>query len=217
MKNHDPHIEFLLELFMQGETSLEQERELSRYFANSNSIPEQWKAFRDMFAYFDAGMPIKEEKPKRNVVSPLWAMLAAAAIAAITLMVAPLLHHTPTTKPTTAQPHIAVKNNDNTQPADTIVNPQQLASSHLVAKQEHKPTIDKPQVANRHSTLDSVDIEREQGEVEQAQQELMADMFIIEQERQDIINEQHNSRAQTYQAQQAAQNETPQFIQVVFK
>ena len=45
----------------------------------------------------------------------------------------------------------------------------------------------------------------------------MADKYIVEQERQEILNEQYNSRSQAYQAQLAVQNENPQFIQVVFK
>ena len=58
---------------------------------------------------------------------------------------------------------------------------------------------------------------REQGEMELAQQELMADKLIIEQERQEILSEQYAGRVQAYQAQQAIANENPQFIQVVFK
>jgi len=60
-------------------------------------------------------------------------------------------------------------------------------------------------------------MEREQGEMEQAQQELMADKYIIEQERQEILEEQYSGRVQAYQARQAFNNENPQFIQVVFK
>ena len=62
-----------------------------------------------------------------------------------------------------------------------------------------------------------MEIEREQGEMELAQQELMADKLIIEQERQEILSEQYAGRVQAYQAQQAIANENPQFIQVVFK
>ena len=60
-------------------------------------------------------------------------------------------------------------------------------------------------------------MEREQGEIELAQQELMADRFIIEQERQEILEEQYAGRVQAHRVQQAFTNENPQFIQVVFK
>ena len=69
----------------------------------------------------------------------------------------------------------------------------------------------------RKTKLNVADVERAQGDIEQAQQELMADILIIEQEQQEVIREQYASRAQVYQAQQAVANEAPQFIQVVFK
>ena len=72
MKNHETHIETLLELFMQGETSLEQEQELSEFFANSTSIPEEWEAFKGMFAYFDAGMPYLNPPEEYSIFSILY-------------------------------------------------------------------------------------------------------------------------------------------------
>lgn len=219
MKNHDPHIESLLEQFMQGDTTLEQEQELSKYFSCSTPIPEDWEAYRVMFAYFDAAMPIHKEKPKHNIARPVWALLAAAAVAAIAIMVAPLFQRTSSVdKTTTPQPITAV--NKNVTIPDTAARPVPPETSHLLVKQEQKSTKKKPHATSHHatiSTLDSIEREREQGEVEQAQQELMADKFIIEQERQEALNEQYITRAQAHQAQQAAINENPQFIQVVFK
>lgn len=224
MKNHDPHIESLLEQFMQGDTTLEQEQELSKYFSCSTPIPEDWEAYRVMFAYFDAAMPITEQKPKRNTGRALWILLAAAAVAAIAIMVAPLFQRTSSVdKTTTPQPITAVNNKNNVTIPDTAARPVPPETSHLLVKQEQKSTKKKPHATNHHatistlSTLDSIEREREQGEVEQAQQELMADKFIIEQERQEALNEQYITRAQAHQAQQAAINENPQFIQVVFK
>lgn len=224
MKNHDPHIESLLEQFMQGDTTLEQEQELSKYFSCSTPIPEDWEAYRVMFAYFDAAMPITEQKPKRNTGRALWTLLAAAAVAAIAIMVAPLFQRTSSVdKTTTPQPITAVNNKKNVTIPDTAARPVPPETSHLLVKQEQKSTKKKPHATSHHatlstiSTLDSIEREREQGEVEQAQQELMADKFIIEQERQEALNEQYITRAQAHQAQQAAINENPQFIQVVFK
>lgn len=216
MKNHDPHIESLLEQFMLGETTLEQERELSKYFADSSSIPEDWNAYKEMFAYFDAGMPLMEKKPKWNITRPLWALVAVAAIAAIVIMVAPHFQRPSTNKQTTIPKSITAENDNKTTP-DTIVKPEPTPKTPLIAKQEYKTPKEKDKIINHHTTLDSIEIEREKGEVEQTQQELMADKFIIEQERQEILDEQYASRAQAYQVQQALQNETPQLIQVVFK
>ena len=217
MKNHDPHIESLLELFMQGETSLEQEQELINFFVNSASIPEEWETFREMFAYFDTGMPIMKEKPKHNIARPVWALLAAAAIATIAIMVAPPFQRTSQkVSITTPQPIIAEKKNKTN--TVTVVNTEQPEISPLLAIEKQETKKEKKTVtARQHIALDSIEIEREQGEVEQTQQELMADKFIIEQERQEALNEQYITRAQAYQAQLAAQNENPQLIQVVFK
>ena len=219
MKNHDPHIESLLEQFMQGDTTLEQEQELSKYFSCSTLIPEDWEAYRVMFAYFDAAMPITEQKPKRNTGRALWTLLAAAAVAAIAIMVAPLFQRTSSVDKTTIPQPITAVNKNVTIP-DTAARPMPPETSHLLVKQEQKSTKKKPHATSHHatiSTLDSIEREREQGEVEQAQQELMADKFIIEQERQEALHEQYITRAQAHQAQQAAINENPQFIQVVFK
>ena len=132
-------------------------------------------------------------------------------------MVAPLFQRTSQkVSITTPQPFIAEKKNNTT--TVTVVNTEQPEISPLLAIEKQEKKKEKKNVtARQHIVLDSIEIEREQGEVEQTQQELMADKFMIEQERQEALNEQYITRAQAYQAQLAAQNENPQFIQVVFK
>lgn len=215
MKNHDPNIESLIDLFMQSETSLEQEQELSKFFADSSSIPEEWEAYKEMFAYFDAGMPV-EAKHKHKITRHIWLIGAAAAIAALVILVAPHWHHSPTNKQTSTPQAITVENVNKTV-IDTIIKTEQPQVSPIIAKHERKAIKTKVHINNTPSTIDSIEIEREKGEVEQAQQELLADKFIVEQERQAILNEQYITRTQAYQAQQALQSENPQFIQVVFK
>lgn len=215
MKNHDPHIQSLIALFMEGETTIEQEHELSEYFVNSTSIPKEWEAYREMFAFFDAGMPVQEEKPKHNILKPLWT-LAAAAVVAIAIMVVPQLYRTRTNNKTTVTQNITA-DNTNVTTTDTTAKTAQPLTSTILAKQERETNKTKAHKVTHHSLPDSLEIEREKGEVEQAQQELMADIFIIEQERQEALKEQYITRAQTLQTQQAVQNENPQLIQVVFK
>ena len=60
--NHQ--IDELLERFMQGETSLDEEQLLADYFRSADHIPAQWEAYRTMFRYFDEGMPL--EPPHQN-------------------------------------------------------------------------------------------------------------------------------------------------------
>lgn len=214
MNIDEKHIESLLNLFMQGETSLEQEQELRKFFANSPSVPENWAAYREMFAYFDAGMP--KAKSKLNIARPLWTLVTAAAVLTIAIIVAPHLQRSHITDTTSTPQPITVDNNHIT--TNDTIKPEQSPATPLLVKQEHKTSKKKTIIATEHHvTHDSLDIEREQGEVELAQQELMADKYIIEQERQEILEEQYSGRVQAYQARQTFNNENPQFIQVVFK
>lgn len=227
MNNDEKHIESLLNLFMQGETTLEQERELRQFFASTHEIPQEWEPYKEMMAYFDDGMPIVTEPiPRRHIARPVWLTIAAAAVAAITIMVVPNLYRTQQlVVPRTQSPTITVEM-DSVIGNDTIATPAVAAPKPIVAKAEKKVDIkeDTSVKKQRHKNvssskvhLDPIEMEREQGEMELAQQELMADKLIIEQERQEILDEQYKGRAQAYQARQAFANENPQFIQVVFK
>lgn len=224
MNNDNKHIESLVDLFMQGETSLEQEQELSMFFANSHDIPEEWEPYKEMMAYFDKGMPIEKPQSKKwNIASHVW-IGTAAAVAAICIVVATHQQGIPQEKipkeHITATDETAKSQNPEAKP---------LPSATALAQEESQNTRELPQEpvkarytkltvpAAKSQSVDTQDIEREQGEIEQAQQELMADIYIIEQERQELLDEQYYSRAQAYQAQQALLNEKPQFINVVFK
>ncbi len=75
-------IEKLLRRFMDGLTTVDEEARLAEWF-RTNDVPEEWIDYKQMFAFFDAGMPDcgpvpAEEKPKkRRWILP--AMLSAAA------------------------------------------------------------------------------------------------------------------------------------------
>jgi hypothetical protein len=227
MKNNK-HIESLLDLFMQGETTLEQERELSQYFASSQSIPKEWDPYKDMFSYFDNGMPLKKsDSHKAKTTRILWSITSVAATVAIILAVVKYVNNSHSIVNPIIKPQVTIREETEEQ-ADTasIVPTKKSLLSPILAQDESKvevkyKTVDKTKslvkTVNKASAADSLEIEREMGQVEQAQQELMADKFIIEQERQEVLDEQYASRAQAYQTQQAIYSEIPQFIQVVFK
>ena len=76
-------IEALLDKFMDGQTTVEEEALLAEYFRSSD-VPAEWEDYRAMFDYFDSGMtqPVASPKPRRN-----WWWItgtAAAAVAAFT-------------------------------------------------------------------------------------------------------------------------------------
>lgn len=92
----------LIDRFLAGQTTIEEEERLARYFRETRDLPDEWKAYRDMFAYLDGGMPIGElpefdgveHKPAlRRRHTALWvagfAAIAAAASFALFLTIRP--------------------------------------------------------------------------------------------------------------------------------
>lgn len=49
-------IQKLIDKFMDGTSTLEEERRLEEYFLKERDIPEKLEPYREMFAYFDRGM-----------------------------------------------------------------------------------------------------------------------------------------------------------------
>ncbi|MGN0214207.1 MAG: hypothetical protein ACI4AH_05295 [Muribaculaceae bacterium] len=81
MNNEKEHIATLIERFMNGESSLADEEQLSRYFA-SHEVDAEWMPYKQMFAYFDSGMldaPV-QSKPKGVVRRWIWRSTCAAAV-----------------------------------------------------------------------------------------------------------------------------------------
>ena len=84
---------------MQGLTSIEEEEQISQWFAVHTDVSDDLKPYQQMFAYFDKGMPIDEQMPIDKQMSveeeirkplrdrlrlrPLWCFLAAAAAVAL--------------------------------------------------------------------------------------------------------------------------------------
>ena len=91
----------LLNKFMAGETSLDEENILAQYF-RTHEVSDEWKEYKEMFAMFDGGMvevslnsrppeslnprPLQgEREPKRRV---FWRYAASAIAASIVLLIA---------------------------------------------------------------------------------------------------------------------------------
>lgn len=109
--NGEKNIRQLIGRFMQGLTSIEEEEQISQWFAVHTDVIDDLKPYQQMFAYFDKGMPIDEQmpidkgmsidkqipveeeirKPLRNHsrLRPLWCLLAAAAVALLVVMTWP--------------------------------------------------------------------------------------------------------------------------------
>ncbi|MBR5698585.1 MAG: hypothetical protein IKX44_08230 [Prevotella sp.] len=59
------HIAALLDRFLQGTTTVEEEKNLADYLRTATDLPEEWEAYRTMFQYFEQGM---EELPSAQPV-----------------------------------------------------------------------------------------------------------------------------------------------------
>lgn len=101
-------MQLLIDRFLAGHTTIEEEERLARYFRETRDIPDEWKPIRDMLAYIDDGMPIgslpdfdgtrhaapshaggtavARRTPRRRIA--LWTgMASVAAAAAVALLV----------------------------------------------------------------------------------------------------------------------------------
>lgn len=51
-------IQQLIDKYMNGQTTVDEEQLIARYFRTATDVPDSLKPYRDMFAYFDEGMPL---------------------------------------------------------------------------------------------------------------------------------------------------------------
>ena len=98
-------IEALLDKFMDGQTTVEEEALLADYFRSAD-VPAEWEDYRAMFDYFDRGMtpPVATPRPRH---AWWWTAGAAAAIAALIVGVTVLNRLVSTTTTTPEPPVIA--------------------------------------------------------------------------------------------------------------
>ena len=78
------YIEGLLDKFMEGTSTLEEEDILSQYFAQE-TIPAKWEQYRLLFAELEAMKP--SAKPKRRWIG--WSVAAAAMVAGVLYLAIP--------------------------------------------------------------------------------------------------------------------------------
>lgn len=87
----------LLNKFMDGQTSIEEEKEIGKWFAKHKNVAADLEDFRQMFVYFDQGMPLNSNGHMPDVVETKQdkvlsinkktvLILAAACVAIVILM-----------------------------------------------------------------------------------------------------------------------------------
>ena len=100
-------IEALLNKFMDGQTTVEEEALLADYFRSAD-VPAEWEDYRVMFDYFDSGMedyPVTVEQSRPTLTRQMgrrwWGIAAAACITAA--IVATIVLHQPTATMTVSE------------------------------------------------------------------------------------------------------------------
>ena len=89
MKPYSRHqIEALLDKFMAGKTTIEEESLLSQYFSTAHDVPAEWEDYQALFGYIDRGLegdllPKPSSQSHRRWI--WWVPAAAAAIVALVL------------------------------------------------------------------------------------------------------------------------------------
>ena len=127
----------LLDRYMDGLTSVEEEAALRRYFSDHDDIPDEWQDYKVMFTYLDSGMEdsnLSAQEPQRvSLIQQMgrrWWGIAAAAVITAAVVVTATLRLTPSsTLP--EQPAVTAKVDIDTVsiPPTVETEPQQLAST----------------------------------------------------------------------------------------
>lgn len=127
----------LLDRYMDGLTTLEEEAALRRYFRDHDDIPDEWQDYKVMFTYLDSGMEdsnLSAQEPQRvSLIQQMgrrWWGIAAAAVITAAVVVTATLRLTPSsTLP--EQPAVTAKVDIDTVsiPPTVETEPQQLAST----------------------------------------------------------------------------------------
>lgn len=110
--DNQKYIARLLDRFLQGDSTLEEEQILADYFRSAADLPAEWEDFRTMFHYFDQGMEhidyAQQEEAASGLLSaspsvahrPFRWWLTAAASLLILVGMAVSFHHFRQEKPT---------------------------------------------------------------------------------------------------------------------
>ena len=129
----------LLDRYMDGLTTVEEEAALRRYFSTHDDIPDEWQDYKVMFTYLDSGMedghlPAMEEPRRTPFIAQMgrrwWGIAAAACITAAIVATAVLRQPSPPTLP--EAPAATAQVDDDTVPATppaVETEPQQLAAT----------------------------------------------------------------------------------------
>lgn len=192
MENERKHIAELLEHFMQGETTLDEERLLGDWL-RSHEVDNALKPYQQMFAAFDDGLPAQQTQPThRHSHFRWWHWAAAATIACLLAIGGTRLVMSPSHQ-STQQPVVAKTTDDNPKSADTAHISEQLVKTGQIkntptntAKTATKPKPKSQRQPSKPTPKDSAEIVHTAGDLELAESEYLAEQMELEQQLQQL-------------------------------
>ena len=158
--DNQKYIARLLDRFLQGDSTLEEEQMLADYFRSAADLPTDWEDFRTMFRYFDQGMEhidyVQQEEVASGLLSasssvgrrPFRWWLTAAASLLILVGMAVSFHHFRQEKPTqVAMTHVRqqpIARKVNTPPAPVATPDESQSRKAVVVASRSKSMGDSP-------------------------------------------------------------------------
>ena len=196
MESERKYIEELLNRFMDGETTLNEERLLGDWF-RSHEVDDALLPYKQMFAAFDEGLPQNNAAPTRRRIT-WWQMAAAASIVALLMWGAMRLGTRPTQHPepmptvakATTADTIGDTYNDNhagnimSMGDGTIEKIAKAGQTRQKSQPAHRAT-GKRSTAKpgaRLTARDSIEVTRTEGALELAESEFLAEQIELEQQ-----------------------------------
>lgn len=146
MKQYSRHqIEALLDKFMAGKTTIEEEALLSDYFSSAGDIPSEWEDYKALFGYIDRGLEgdLLPETSSPTHRKWLWWIPAATAAAIVALVFGFKVLNKPETTQPISPPIIAQK----AEPKDETID-QKTGNRHAVENETADKNISAPNKAD---------------------------------------------------------------------
>ena len=191
------HIEELLKRFMEGETTLDEERFLGDWL-RTHEADDSLKPYRRMFAAFDAGLPLPANEAGDKLKRPRlvqWRWAAAAVIAGL-LALGGIQLAKRLAMPTEQSPIVAketsksavdtIVENDNMKP--TLADKRHevdMPAAHVVTANT-KAVKKKPGTVVPFDKQDSIEVARTAGDLELAESEFLAEQQDLGQQLQEV-------------------------------
>jgi hypothetical protein len=145
MKQYSRHqIEALLDKFMAGKTTIEEESLLSKYFNTTHEVPAEWEDYQALFGYIDRGLEgdLLPETSSPSLRKWLWWVPAAAAAIVALVFGFKVLNKPETTQPI-SPPIIAQK----AEPKDETID-QKTVDPHEAENESADKNISAPNKAD---------------------------------------------------------------------